>query len=149
MYRDDEETVMDETDAKSPAKTIAEIFMKHRTDSIINDPAWLTPYSTQEIQDAVDEIALGELGKKVICNASRMAWGERQVPYHTWDRIPPDHLQQKLEQDFLKSYENYQQAKLKHAQIERLETLTGRANTIPFPKRGRLPRAKLKKVDTA
>lgn len=130
-------------------KSIGEMYKKHRRDSIINDSDWLAPYSTEDIADAVDDIALGELGKKVICSAARMAWGERRIPFHTWDRTVPDQLQEKLERDFLKSYEHFQQAKLKRAQIERLESLTGRANTIPFPKKERLPRARLKKVGTA
>lgn len=129
--------------------SIGEMYKKFRRDTVINDVDWLAPYSTEEIVDAIDDIALGELGKKVITNAARMAWGERKIPFGDWERFTPDQLQEKLERDFLKSYDIFQDAKLRRAQIERLEAMTGRANTIPFPKRERLPRAKLKKVDTA
>lgn len=151
LHRSDKDIIMNKTDREKPGVLIAigEMYKKFRRDSVINDPDWLAPYSIEDIVDAVDEIALGELGKKVICNAARMAWGERRISFHTWERIVPDPLQEKLAQDFLKSYERFQQAKLKRAQIERLESLTGRANTISFPKKERLPRARLKKVDTA
>lgn len=146
-----EGATMDAAHENQPAqkRTVTEFFNKFRGDSLINDGQWLESYSTAEILNAVDDIALGALGKRVLQSAARLAWRERRLPIAYWERFVPDEFEQKFERELLKNYERYQEAKMKRAQIDRIESLTGRANTIPFPKTERLPKAPLKKVGTA
>lgn len=131
-------------------KSLLDVFNRYRGDNLLLDLYWFGKYSADEIIDSVDEIALAEIGKIVIRNAARYAYGERcRRTSDAWDRRVPDELMEKLERDLKRTYEHFQQAKLKKAQIDRVEALTGRANTIQFPKKERLPRARLKKESIA
>lgn len=142
---------MDDADTSNFAelKPISEVFENLRGDSVINSAHWLRRYSSKDILDAVDDIALGELGRRVLVSAGQLAWRERRLPLDQCERFVPDELEQKFERELRENYEHFQQARVRRAQIDHLESLSGRANVIPFPKKERLPRARLKKGSSA
>lgn len=140
-------------DSNSPPsgrnKSLWEFYEQYRGDSIINDTKWLVRYSTSEIVDAVDDIALGEIARRVVRGAARLAWIDKRQPFYSFDRIVPDELEQKLDRDFRRDYCYFQEVRLQRAKIEHIESLAGRKTVLAFPKTERLAKPGLKKGNTA
>lgn len=145
---------MDSTASNHPVaatpSSLAEFYNRHRGDALLNDGRWLAGYSTEEMIEAADNIVLGEAARKTIIASARLAWVRtKRCRINEWENLVPDELEEKLEHGFMRAAEQMQRLRMNSARIARAESLTERGNVIPFPTKARLPRARLKKGNTA
>lgn len=147
--------------ASNTPKTLAEIFEEHRIANLRTGysilgfnpnhqaETYIDKADIEELPEAADAIILAHAARMAVKSVARLENAYNERVRQNWGRNFNDAVLLELYVERDRAVGFYQQARERKARIEHLEDLARRSKVIPFPSKTRLPRAKLKKVETA